>query len=89
MLAWSAGLTARDEEMLATQERVYQARLDTGENLAAGRAAFWLRLSTARTRASRPGPVAGCSRAQRLRRSSRAGLRRARLSLCCRPGSDI
>ncbi len=41
-LAWSAGLTARDEEMLAAQERVYQARLDMGENLAAGRAAFWL-----------------------------------------------
>src|SRR5262245_19948847 len=41
-LAWSAGLTARDDEMLATQERVYQARLDAGEGLAAGRAAFWL-----------------------------------------------
>jgi DNA-binding CsgD family transcriptional regulator len=41
-LAWSAGLTARDDEMLATQERVYQARLDAGEDLAAGRAAFWL-----------------------------------------------
>src|SRR6185295_5441260 len=41
-LAWSAGLTARDEEMLAAQERVYQARLDAGENLGAGRAAFWL-----------------------------------------------
>jgi hypothetical protein len=24
-LAWSAGLTARDEEMLATTERVYRA----------------------------------------------------------------
>jgi DNA-binding CsgD family transcriptional regulator len=41
-LAWSAGLTARDDEMLAAQERVYQARLDAGEDLAAGRAAFWL-----------------------------------------------
>ena len=41
-LAWSAGLTARDDEMLATQERVYQAWLDGGESLAAGRAAFWL-----------------------------------------------
>ena len=41
-LAWSAGLTARDAEMLATQERVYQARLHSGENLAAARAAFWL-----------------------------------------------
>jgi hypothetical protein len=26
-LAWSAGLTARDEQMLATQERLYHARL--------------------------------------------------------------
>src|SRR6476620_12481485 len=41
-LAWSAGLTARDEEMLATQERVYHARLNAGESLAAARAAFWL-----------------------------------------------
>lgn len=41
-LAWSAGLTARDEEMLATQARVYNARLDAGEDLAAARAAFWL-----------------------------------------------
>jgi DNA-binding CsgD family transcriptional regulator len=41
-LAWSAGLTARDEEMLATQERVYNARLEAGEKLPAARAAFWL-----------------------------------------------
>jgi DNA-binding CsgD family transcriptional regulator len=41
-LAWSAGMTARDEQMLATQERVYHARLSAGENLAAARAAFWL-----------------------------------------------
>jgi DNA-binding CsgD family transcriptional regulator len=41
-LAWSAGLTARDEEMLATQERVYHAWLEAGEQLAAARAAFWL-----------------------------------------------
>jgi len=41
-LAWSAGLTARDDTMLATQERVYQARLNANENLAAARAAFWL-----------------------------------------------
>lgn len=40
--AWSAGLTGRDEEMLAAQERVYQARVDAGEDLVAGRAAFWL-----------------------------------------------
>src|SRR6185503_9743216 len=41
-LAWSAGLTARDEEMIATQERVYHARLEAGECLAAARAAFWV-----------------------------------------------
>lgn len=41
-LAWSAGLTARDEQMLATQERVYHAHLDAGKDLAAARAAFWL-----------------------------------------------
>jgi DNA-binding CsgD family transcriptional regulator len=41
-LAWSAGLTARDEEMLATQERLYHAWLEAGEQLAAARSAFWL-----------------------------------------------
>jgi len=41
-LAWSAGLTARDEQMLATQERAYHARLEANEGLVAARAAFWL-----------------------------------------------
>ncbi len=41
-LAWSAGLTARDPEMQATQERVYNAHLEAGQDLAAARAAFWL-----------------------------------------------
>jgi len=41
-LAWAAGLTARDEHMLTTQERVYRAHLDAGSNLAAARASFWL-----------------------------------------------
>ncbi len=41
-LAWSAGLTARDDHMLSIQGRVYQGHLDTQENLAAARAAFWL-----------------------------------------------
>ena len=41
-LAWSAGLIARDEQMLETQERVYHAWLEEGEPLAAARAAFWL-----------------------------------------------
>ena len=42
LLAWSAGLTARDDEMLATQERVYRAWLAVDQQLAAARAAFWL-----------------------------------------------
>ena len=64
-LAWSAGLTARDEEMLGTQERVYNARLEGGEKLPAARAAFWLGFRLlARGEAGR---AAGwLSRAQRL-----------------------
>lgn len=42
LLAWSAGLTARDEQMLSAQERLYQARLKSNEIPAAARAAFWL-----------------------------------------------
>lgn len=41
-LAWSAGLLARDEDMLVTMERVYHARLEEGEQLETARAAFWL-----------------------------------------------
>jgi tetratricopeptide (TPR) repeat protein len=41
-LALSAGLSAHDDEMLATQERLYQALLGMGQDLAAARAAFWL-----------------------------------------------
>jgi ATP/maltotriose-dependent transcriptional regulator MalT len=41
-LAWSAGLTGRDEEMLAATERSYHALLEAGETLPAARAAFWL-----------------------------------------------
>jgi DNA-binding CsgD family transcriptional regulator len=40
-LAWSAGLTARDEPMLAAQERLYHGYLESGQNLPAARAAFW------------------------------------------------
>jgi tetratricopeptide (TPR) repeat protein len=40
-LALSAGLTARDEEMLAAQERLYHALVEVGANLGAARAAFW------------------------------------------------
>lgn len=41
-LAWSAGLTARDEQMLTTQARVYHTHLEAGQDLDAARAAFWL-----------------------------------------------
>lgn len=41
-LAWSAGLTARDEQMLAAYERTYHSLLATGHELAAARAAFWI-----------------------------------------------
>jgi DNA-binding CsgD family transcriptional regulator len=41
-LAWSAGLSAYDDEMLAANERAYHARLEAGQNLMAARAAFWL-----------------------------------------------
>jgi DNA-binding CsgD family transcriptional regulator len=40
-LAWSAGLSARDEHMLAAQERLYHGYLEASQNLAAARAAFW------------------------------------------------
>jgi DNA-binding CsgD family transcriptional regulator len=41
-LAWSAGLTGRDDEMLATHERTYNALLEAKQQLPAARAAFWL-----------------------------------------------
>jgi len=43
-LAWSATLTGRDEPALEAFERLYQLRLDAGENHRAARAAFWLAL---------------------------------------------
>lgn len=43
-LAWSAALSGHDDEQIAAFERLYQLRLDAGENLAAVRAAFWLGL---------------------------------------------
>jgi ATP/maltotriose-dependent transcriptional regulator MalT len=64
-LAWSAGLTARDEEMLATTERVYHTWLGEGEQLNAARAAFWLGFRLmARGESSRAS--GWLSRAQRL-----------------------
>jgi DNA-binding CsgD family transcriptional regulator len=64
-LAWSAGLTARDEAMLAAQERLYHVLLEAGESLAAARAAFWLGFRlVARGEAGRANGWLG--RAQRL-----------------------
>jgi DNA-binding CsgD family transcriptional regulator len=64
-LASSAGLTARDEEMLPAQERLYHAHLEAGESLAAARAALWLGFRLfARGEAGQAGGWLG--RAQRL-----------------------
>jgi DNA-binding CsgD family transcriptional regulator len=64
-LATSAGLTAREEEMLPAQERLYHACLESGERLAAARAALWLGFRLfARGEAGRAGGWLG--RAQRL-----------------------
>ena len=41
-LAWSASHTARDSELLRLLERLHQMRLDGGDSLGAGHAAFWL-----------------------------------------------
>jgi DNA-binding CsgD family transcriptional regulator/tetratricopeptide (TPR) repeat protein len=41
-LSWSAGLAAKDEDMLATHERLYHLHMEAGGDLAAGRVAFWL-----------------------------------------------
>jgi DNA-binding CsgD family transcriptional regulator len=64
-LALSAGLTARDEQMLSTLERVYNIRLEAGEGLTAARAAFWLGFRLFAR--SEPGRASGwLGRAQRL-----------------------
>jgi DNA-binding NarL/FixJ family response regulator len=41
-LAWSAGLTGQDRELLATLERLHHAHLDAGQPVPAARAAFWM-----------------------------------------------
>src|SRR5262249_656975 len=64
-LASSAGLTARDDEMLPVQERLYHTYLEAGEKLAAARAAVWLGFRLfARGEAGQAGGWLG--RAQRL-----------------------
>ena len=85
--AWSAGLTARDEEMLATQERLYHARLDAGESLP--------------RRAPRSGSAFACSRAAKpdaradgwagrnAWSSGRARTASSRATCCCPSGRGI
>lgn len=64
-LAWSAGLTARDDEMLVALERWHQAELGAGRALVAARAALWLGFRLfARGEAARAGGWLG--RCQRL-----------------------
>ena len=64
-LAWSAGLTARDDEMLVALERWHNAELAAGRTLVAARAALWLGFRLfARGEASRAGGWLG--RSQRL-----------------------
>jgi DNA-binding CsgD family transcriptional regulator len=65
LLAWSAGLSAHDEVMLATQERVYHAWLAAGQDLVAARAAFWLGFRLL-ARGEPAGASGWLSRAQRL-----------------------
>src|SRR4051812_29059401 len=40
-LAWSAGLSAHDDEMLAASERMYHAHVEASQVLMAARSAFW------------------------------------------------
>ena len=64
-LGWSAALTGRNEESFRASERLYQARLDAGDELLAARAAFFLgiRMRIAGEHARANGWL---SRAQRL-----------------------
>lgn len=41
-LAWAAGLTTRDDVMLATLERLHDARVESADLRGAARAALWL-----------------------------------------------
>jgi len=42
LLAWSAALTGRDDELLTLLDRLYHAHVAAGDLLPAARAAFWL-----------------------------------------------
>ena len=64
-LALCAGLTGRVEEFLGAFERLYNAHLDAGEELAAARAAFWIGFRLYGLR--EPGRASGwIARSQRL-----------------------
>jgi hypothetical protein len=41
LLAWSAGLTGHDDELLRASERLYHAHLEAGDPLRGARRAFW------------------------------------------------
>jgi DNA-binding CsgD family transcriptional regulator len=41
LLAWSAGLTGRNDELFALSEQLYALLLENGENIGAARWAFW------------------------------------------------
>jgi DNA-binding NarL/FixJ family response regulator len=64
-LAWAAGYTARDDELLGHLERLHQLRLDAGDGVGAAHAAFWLGFRL--TGAGEIGRASGwLARAQRL-----------------------
>ena len=65
LLAWSAGLTARDKELVAALERLYRIYHESDERLRAARTAFWLGFRLLAR--GEPGRASGwLSRAQRL-----------------------
>src|SRR4029078_2272041 len=68
-LSWSAGLTARDEQMLAAQERLYHNYLQSGHTLAAPRPDARVRRSPPRAPASESA-FAGSPAAKRLVRAA-------------------
>ena len=86
-LASAAGLTARDEEMLPAQERLYHAYLEARESLGAARAALWR--GFAYSRAEKPGaPAAGWARPN-IWWKARDGTVPSRATSCRRPVKDI
>lgn len=86
-LAYSASLTARDDEMLAAQERLYHARLDAGEGLAAARAALWLGFACSRE--AKPGARAAGWAGLNVWSKARGGTASSKAISCCRPPRDF